>query len=123
MIRIVNLKNYKSSNKEVLIKIDRTTSLGNPYKLPGTMPESKRDKVCDDYNSYIVDILKRYFSFTYDLTFREQRVVDSLKDIAKTAKTRNIVLGCWCFPKRCHGETIIKVIQLFGDKLIEMDNV
>ena len=57
-----NLKNYKLNENEVLIKVDRTTTVGNPFIMHN---ESERDEVCDKYDEYfnnivIKDIRKRH---------------------------------------------------------------
>lgn len=100
MIRIVNLRNYKKENNEILIKIDRSSVLGNPYYMHN---ESERDEVCDKYEMWIR---------TTNRPVREE-----IMRIKKLAESNNIALGCWCFPKRCHGETIINILKALGAKV------
>lgn len=98
MIRIVNLRNYKSVVGELLIKVDRSSVLGNPYFMSD---ESKRDEVCDKYEVYFKDKIKDYGS-----EFRLEMI-----RIYKLSLETNIALGCWCFPKRCHAEVIKSFIE------------
>ena len=112
MIRIVNLKNYKKVPGEILIKIDRSSAIGNPFYMSD---ESLRDKVCDDYQDYFDGILGIYLNTDNKLSDHDLEFVIELNDIIKLSKTNNIALGCWCAPKRCHGETIKRYI----DALVE----
>ena len=49
MIRVGNLRSLKLMKGEVLVKVDRSSVLGNPYFMKD---ESKRDEVCDKYEVY-----------------------------------------------------------------------
>lgn len=96
-IRIVNLHKYKLKDNEMLIKIDRSTVVGNPYTMHD---ESERDFVCDKYEKYFNQQMSDYDFSTYIYNIVE--ILNNNIDVA---------LGCWCYPKRCHGETIIKYIK------------
>ncbi len=96
MIRIVNLRNYKLHENEVLIKVDRTSPVGNPFIMHN---ESERDKVCDKYEEYFQNSKER------------DRFMNYLRIIYTKAKTQDVALGCWCYPKRCHAETIKNFIE------------
>lgn len=98
MIRIVNLKNYKLEEGEVLFKVDRSTVLGNPFFMKD---ESCRDEVCDKYEIY----------FYQQIELENVRFVQKLDKLYNLAQTQNIVLACWCFPKKCHAETIKEYIE------------
>lgn len=98
MIRIGNLRKITLAPNEVLIKIDRTSVLGNPFYMAD---ESKRDMVCEKYKAY----------FVKKLADKDQVFIRALRDIYDTMKDHDVVLGCWCAPKRCHGETIINFIN------------
>ena len=96
-IRIDNIRTYKPCSNEISIKIDRSTPLGNPYYMKdGT----ERDYVCDKYAAY----LAASCDSNADIARELNRIADAL--------TRSdVVLLCWCYPKRCHGEEIIKLIK------------
>lgn len=107
MIRVVNLKTYKPVNGEVLIKIDRSNKiLGNKFVMKN---ESERDFVCDKYDKW----------FNTQVDTKNQVVLNELRRIYKIALTSDIALGCWCYPKRCHGLTI----KLFLDKFMPKKEV
>lgn len=96
-IRIVNLRSYHPVMGEVLFKVDRSSPVGNPFYMKD---ESHRDEVCDKYETYFNAQIKMNPAFRHYIA-----------DIAGTAKSKNIALGCWCAPKRCHAETIKKFIE------------
>ena len=103
MIRIVNLRNYVPMDNEVLIKIDRSSFLGNPYYMSN---ESKRDEVCNKYEIYFKN------KFFNDMDFQEKFL-----DLIKYAQRyENIALGCWCYPKRCHGNTVKRYLEFWINK-------
>ena len=99
MIRIVNLRNYKLNVDEVLIRVDRKTVVGNPFYMAS---ETQRDLVCNQYQEYFDKKIKS-----------DENFLSALRDIYKIAKVHDIALGCWCYPKRCHAETIKTYIESF----------
>jgi hypothetical protein len=71
-------------------RIDRNSSWGNPFQMPD---DGDRDTVCDSFEIY--------FGRKYSL---HDRVLG----------LKGKVLGCWCYPKRCHGDHLITLIQQEG---------
>lgn len=65
------------------LRIDRQSDWGNPFELG---PDGDRDTVCDSFEIFF----PRKFSLHNRL--------DELK---------GKVLGCWCYPQRCHGDHLI----------------
>lgn len=61
-------------------RIDRSSDWGNPFEMPD---DGDRDTVCDSYEIFF----PRKFSL--------HNRIDEL---------RGKVLGCWCYPQRCHGD-------------------
>ncbi len=88
-----------NEEKMVNIRIDRGYSpLANKSRLQA---ECCRDKVCDDYDQWLNDA----FSVTHCQVYEEiMRIVALLESGA------DVNLQCWCSPKRCHGESIKKLI-------------
>ena len=80
---------YKNVGKDLSI-------LGNPYFLES---ESLRNKVCDEYQTYFEEHLN-------DLDFH-----NALQIIQHDLNYSNVVLGCFCYPRRCHCETIKNYIE------------
>ncbi len=104
MIRIINLHGFQLKQGEVLIKVDRTSVLGNPFYMKD---ETQRNDVCDRYVTYFNTILE-------DRKAKENQVfLEELRRIYTIAKVQDVALGCWCAPKRCHAETIQKFLTPF----------
>jgi hypothetical protein len=101
-LRIVNLRKYSLLPGERLIKVDRTSHLGNPYHM---LDESKRDSVCDNYEKWF----NAQVIVSHD---RDTEFMGALYHIIDTLKSGvDVALGCWCVPKRCHAETIKNYID------------
>jgi hypothetical protein len=60
---------------------------GNPFKLG---PDGDRDAVCERYRAYLEG--------SPDL-------------LSKLESLRGKVLGCWCYPERCHGGILIERLE------------
>ena len=78
--------------------IGRPSPLGNPYVMRG---EHTRDAVCNEYERWL----------TRKVHERDEVVMSELERLAAIASVRPLKLVCYCAPKRCHGETIAKVIS------------
>ena len=68
------------------VRIDRKTKFGNPFVM---RHEAERDEVCEKYRRWLFEQINAG-AFT-------------LEEIADLRGKR---LGCWCAPKRCHGDTL-----------------
>ena len=95
-IKIGNIRTFKPDGS-ITIKVDRSSPLGNPFYMCN---ESVRDYVCDRYEAY--------FNNAYSNT---ANIDTELNRIVELAKTNDITLLCWCYPKRCHAETIKRYIE------------
>ena len=69
------------------VRIDRMTKWGNPFEIPG---DGNRETVCDSYEVY--------FDLKYSLH----------KALHEEGELTNKVLGCHCYPERCHGNLLAK---------------
>ena len=99
MIRIVNIKNYKAKENEILIKVDRTNKvLGNQFIMK---EESQRDEVCNKYQEW----------FDQQIKDNNLELINALNKIKDLSLKTDIALGCWCYPKRCHAETIKRHLE------------
>jgi hypothetical protein len=65
-----------------IVRIDRKTKWGNPYKME---TESDRLKVIKKYVYYILT---------------NDKLLDSLPELEEKW------LACWCYPKPCHGDVL-----------------
>jgi len=87
MVEVVNIRTCSPRwGQPGDVKIDRTTKWGNPFYMHD---ESERDSVCDRYVGW----------------FLIQKNLDICE--LKNAKR----LGCWCKPRRCHGDYLKILIE------------
>lgn len=89
MITIHNMR-YEKPHYPFDVRVDRSSILGNPYILKY---EKDRDIVCDKYKIYFNNNIH---TFKYEL--------DRILSIYR--KEGKLCLYCWCYPLRCHAETI-----------------
>ncbi len=88
------LVNVSRHGKENVRMIDRDTRFGNPFHLKKDGGDYTRDESVDQYESYFKKKIRE------DEEFRE--AVEEL---------RGETLGCWCKPKRCHGDVILAYLR------------
>ena len=75
------------------VYIGRGSPLGNPFIMH---TEDERDIVCDQYDQW----------FREQIKIKNPVVINELKRIKQLALKQDVILGCFCAPKRCHGSTI-----------------
>lgn len=83
----------QSINGYISIRCDRKTPLGNPHFMKD---ESQRDTVCNRFEAYIPQ------AYASDI-----EVHKAINDIRfHVIHRQNVLLQCWCSPKRCHCDSI-----------------
>lgn len=88
-------KNYKPE-----YGIDMSV-LGNPYWMNG---ETQRNDVCDRYDKYLMKKLN-------DISGVQTKFIRAINKLVNDYKAGvNIRLGCFCAPKRCHCDSIKKLV-------------
>ena len=97
MTRVVNLRDTcdvcgvpyrKHADDDHFQRIDRKTKWGNPYMI-GT--DGTRQQVIEKYDAWIAATQSGLRS-----------------DISEL---RGKCLGCWCFPKPCHGDVLARMAE------------
>lgn len=73
--------------------IGRGSPLGNPFVMAS---EADRDAVCDQYERWLHERVEK----------RDPKVMAALERLQLLAREGDVILGCFCSPKRCHGDTI-----------------
>jgi hypothetical protein len=130
-------------NGEVLITVDRSSILGNPFYLANTNDDAARDNVCDAYEAYFtkmvalggVTIIQDSPTITkalisqiakdkglrlsyFDRVPTPGEFNNVLEDIKLECDEESTIrLLCWCAPKRCHADTIKAYLD--GSLIIE----
>lgn len=78
--------------------IGRGSPLGNPFIIGR---DGDRDEVCEAYEAWFTDQVKD----------ENPAVMAELRRLYHIARDGALVLGCFCAPKRCHGETIKRFLE------------
>ena len=86
-MKVVNMKDEKAD-----VKIDRSSILGNPFKIG---KDGTREQVIQKYRKYLINCFQ---------------VVGEIQNMAYNMED-NINLGCHCKPKECHGDILIEAIK------------
>ena len=78
------------------VYIGRPSKWGNPFShRPGTLAEFRvdtREEAIEKYRAWIL--------------FQPQ-LMSALPEL------QNKVLGCWCFPRKCHGDVLIELVEKY----------
>lgn len=82
------------------IYIGRPSLWGNPWILKNPQNDKERDEVCDKFE----DWLKGEYNGPFDS--QREFIIKNIHIL------KGKVLGCWCAPKRCHGEVLLKIANL-----------
>ena len=80
------------------VYVGRGSALGNPFKMN---QESDRNAVCDAYEIW----------FNEQVGAGNRLVLQALNELYEIALMGDLALGCFCSPKRCHGETIKRHLE------------
>ena len=100
----INIHNKRTSNPVDGVYIGRPSALGNPFShLKGTLADysvSSRDEAVDKYETWLRSEIK-----TNKVVIKEMR-----KLYKKFVDSGHLNLVCWCYPARCHGDVIKKLI-------------
>ena len=88
--------NIKHANAKYDIYIGRGSRYGNPY----TVEDYGREEAIRLYKTYLW-----------------KRIQDKELKLEELAKLHEKRLGCYCFPKRCHGEVLEKAAEWAVEQL------
>lgn len=103
MIEICNLRKDSLLNAYD-IRVDRASALGNPFRMSC---EIEREEVCKKYEQWFYEqIASNNVAFMNEL--RMLYIIHK-----QYGKLR---LFCWCYPKRCHAETIKRFLEKYIEK-------
>jgi hypothetical protein len=97
MINNISIRNLKDGiiKGENVFRIDRSSSLGNPFTIP---PYSRKEAI-DGYKTILIPLLSQ--------DSRERVYFEKLLDAARIG---DITLMCWCWPLPCHGDVIRQLL-------------
>jgi len=89
MTKVVNL-----SKEDYDVYIGRPSKWGNPFLIG---KDGSRKEVIEKYEKYILE---------------NENLINDLHEL------EGKVLGCWCKPKACHGDVLVRLIKLKGVLLV-----
>lgn len=78
--------------------IGHPSPLGNPFIK---LCEAARSHVCNKYEEWFEEQLEK----------KNPKVVAELTRLQILAESSDLTLGCYCAPKRCHGDTIKNYLE------------
>lgn len=83
------------------VKIDRTTPYGNPYQIPR---DGNRNMVVARHQAWLMMWLKEKREVIIQ-GYNNKWVCEHVHEL------KGKILGCWCKPKRCHGDNLIWLLD------------
>ena len=95
-MRLLYNRHHKDAPASALY-IGRGSGWGNPF---GVDPTKTRDEVCDLFEAHVAELFKDPSNWQ------------------TLASIHNRPLVCSCYPKRCHGESLIKFSALAHEALL-----
>mmetsp|Transcript_44584 Transcript_44584/g.83705 ORF Transcript_44584/g.83705 Transcript_44584/m.83705 type:complete len:350 (+) Transcript_44584:108-1157(+) len=106
------------------IRVDRKTVFGNPFPMgKDGEDEQLRDAACNACEELLkdplgadADAIASKYRLCVDKRFRSiatrQALFDGLRDLEMRIRGgESLCLMCWCYPKRCHGNSIINMLR------------
>ena len=98
-IQVINLRHWSGP---VDFKCDRTTVLGNPYKMRADRPDDREA---------VIEMYYAHFHENLNPDVAPPGFLEYLDEILQAAKVRDITLGCWCAPQACHCDVIKEYVE------------
>lgn len=108
-----------------IIWVDRRSPLGNPFDM--LHKESLRDAVCQAFRKYLWLVLEKSYrperaalaiaqSDGLELATTWKRVshekfLEEFDLLTTYADEGDLILVCWCSPKKCHGDVLKRAIE------------
>ena len=96
---VLNLSDFDEKPKHPgFVLIARPSVFGNPHRMT---KESERDDVIDLYAKGLRSAYKAGGHLTVE--------IDKLADRVRAGE--QLYFGCWCAPKRCHGDVLAALVM------------
>ena len=88
--KVLNIKDLKQGEwPENTARVDRRSRWGNPFVMRNNS-DKERDRVCDAFEEMVARLPP-----------------ETIAAMKKDLKGKN--LACWCAPKRCHADTLLRI--------------
>lgn len=97
-MRVVNVSGFQSIEDFLAANphhayVGRPSPLGNPYRVKRKAGEQERAAAIESYRRWLWGKIQA----------RDRRVLTALQQL-----TEESILGCWCFPKSCHADVVMR---------------
>ena len=103
MIKVVNLKDFEVHKYMHLVKVDRSTVLGNPFRI--------------GVDGDRAEVIEKYRQSLWKHIQQRDHISLALYDLYKGWKWHGIIyLGCWCAPKACHADIIKSCLEWMDEE-------
>lgn len=93
MVTVVNKRNHSTGEY-----VGRPSILGNPFRMN---KESERESVIEKYRVWLKKQIEEH----------DPLIVSELSRLKAIADAGDLILVCWCAPKRCHAEVIKEILE------------
>jgi hypothetical protein len=119
MIHVINIKQEDHSLDEGYFYVGRSKAmnspLGNPFTYNGK--RSSLAKLSFKTAEEAIQAYEKYFDAMYGKDEEFTKAFDEIYEFYKTGK--DVYLGCFCKPEKCHADIIAKKLQqkLIKEKL------
>lgn len=87
--------------------------LGNPFHLTNAKDFHERHLVCDQYEEWFKRQLRQS---------KQSPFFQELVRLYKLSKQGDLILGCYCAPRRCHCDTIKRFLDLMNDGIFCLED-
>lgn len=100
-IIVVNHKTYESQIGDTVLKIQRPSIFGNPYRIG---EDGDREEVINKFREYFTVRIANDSNFRHLVNFHKRRFM-------KNESIKRLVLICCCAPLPCHGDVIKEYLE------------
>jgi hypothetical protein len=101
-VQVVNVRSKQSSGVVYIARAGRGrlgSALGNPFVL---RDESGRDEVVEQYRRWLWEQVRSGTGAAWE---------ELVKLAQRVAAGEAVRLGCWCAPRRCHGDVVRSCLE------------
>lgn len=121
MLKVVNKRSLSSTLGFKEVYIGRPSFLGNPFVMES---EQQREAAVQAYRLYLWECIKLNNNKHVDvrdiaakfqvkvsskwLSIASSQIYQELMSLAEESLIQDVALVCWCNPKACHGDMIVR---------------
>lgn len=96
----INIEAFHAANPNH-VYVGRPTPLGNPFRVPRKAGAKARAEAIESYRRWLWE----------QIQVENKEVMDALKSLRPEH-----ILGCWCKPKSCHADVIMRCCEWMWER-------